>query len=88
MKVALDSVATSFIDSSLLPGQQSAGCPFQFIGVRPFCTIEEVDKRTRELRSRFHPDRLDEKLERHLVLTYRIPFSVEDCPSDCKACCM
>jgi hypothetical protein len=88
MSVALDSVATSFIDSNLLPGQQTAGSPFQFIGVRPFCTIEEVEKRTRELRSKFHPDRLDEKLEKYLGLTYRIPFSVEDWTSHFIACCM
>ena len=88
MKLTLDTVATSFIDSCLLPGKQSSTSPFQFMGVRPFCTIEEVDKRAKELRFMFHIDRLDEKLDRHISINFKTVFSDEDWTNYSSACCM
>jgi hypothetical protein len=92
MALPLETVAFSFIESNLIPGQHGSSSPFQFLGLRPYCTIEEVDKRSKELRSKFHPDRLDEKLSKHLSLTFKVAFTQQDCTTDqhvsCSYTCM
>ena len=83
-----DTVANSYIESNLFPGQLSSTNVFQFIGVRVNCTIEEVEKRTKEIRFSFHPDKMDDKLDKHLSQNFKISFSDEGCASDSTACCI
>ena len=83
-----DTVANSYIESNLFPGQLSSTNVFQFIGVRVNCTIEEVEKRTKEIRFNFHPDKMDDKLDQHLGQNFKTCFSDEDCTSDYTACCI
>ena len=88
MTLTMDTVATSYIEAYLHPGQQDSTNPFQFIGVRPKCTSEEVDKAAKEIRVNFHPDKMDDKLNKHLVTNFKVNFSDEAWTSDFTAYCI
>ena len=88
MTMTMDTVANSYIEAYLHPGQRDSSSPFQVIGVRPKCTIEEVEKRGKELRINFHPDKMDDKLAKHLSHNFRGIFSEEACTSDCTTYCI
>ena len=87
MTLTLDTVANSYIEACLYPGQRDALNPFNLIGVRPKCTIEEVEKRAKEIRINFHPDKMDDKLNKHLSTNFKVTFGDEACTSDFTAYC-
>ena len=78
MKLPLDTVANSFIENNMFPGQLGSRNPFQFLGLRPACTTEEVEKKAKTLRYKFHPDKMDDQLDMHLAQHFKISFSDED----------
>ena len=88
MTLTMDTVANSYIDAYLYPGQRDALNPFNLIGVGPKCTIEEVEKRATEIRISFHPDKMDDKLDRHLSNFFKATFSDEAWTSESTAYCI
>ena len=81
--MTVDTVANSYIEAYLHPGQRDALSPFNLIGVRPKCAIEEV-----EININFHPDKMDDKLNKHLGTNFRVTFNDEACTSDFTAYCI
>ena len=86
--LTLDTVANSYIEAHLHPVQLSSTDPSQSIGVRTKGTIEEVEKIANELRINFPPDKMDDKLNKHLITNFKVTTSDEAWTNDSTAYCI